>query len=116
MTDISTRNAGPAVQSPSKDGAIGWRVHVQHGERCLGDAVVCDYDPPTGVVCLNTLKIRRQFCRGLCPECGASYRHAAGTGSDLLPGEQHEECLADKFFADIHNSQTCCTELCLLTL
>ena len=40
---------------PSKDGAIGWRVHAQPGGRRMLDAVVCDYDPPTGVFssCLN---------------------------------------------------------------
>ena len=79
MTDISTRDAGPPVQLPSKDGAIGWRVHVQHGGRCLGDAVVCDYDPPTGVVCVSILKICMQFCRVLCQGLTASHGYATGT-------------------------------------
>ena len=50
VINIRSAKAPPAVALPSQHAAIGWRIRVreQHDRRRMTDAVVRDYDPPTG--------------------------------------------------------------------
>lgn len=50
VINIRSARAPLAAAPPSQQAAVGWRVRVraQHDRRRMTDAVVRDYDPPTG--------------------------------------------------------------------
>lgn len=50
VINIRSVRVPPPVAPPSQAAAIGWRVRVreQHDRRRMTNAVVRDYDPPTG--------------------------------------------------------------------
>ena len=50
VINIRSTKAPPTPAPPSQHAAIGWRVRVraQHDRRRMTEAVVRDYDPPTG--------------------------------------------------------------------